>query len=136
MIGSCSRHKLLHVLEEKVGQQARQAEAHRRIKYAIENIDRKFKMIDKERATMNEKRPSVINNEVLDMIHATELSDTSSTVPAIRYNNADAKKASKRIGSRQKPKILLNELSIEEGYDDTPPAKLSIQSENGRKTSR
>uniref|UniRef100_A0A914C2F8 Chloride channel protein n=1 Tax=Acrobeloides nanus TaxID=290746 RepID=A0A914C2F8_9BILA len=136
LIGSCSRHKLLRALETMVGQEARQAEAHRRIKQSIQGIDRRFKSIDKERANLNEKRPAIMRNEVMDVMNSTDLNDNSSTVPAIRYYGLDNKKSVDSTDQKPNPKILLNELSVDEHYEDSPPTKLSVQSENGRKESR
>ncbi|KAH7703700.1 Protein CLH-3 a, partial [Aphelenchoides avenae] len=52
LIGSCSRSKLLRSFEARVGQEARQVEANQRIKTAIEDADRRFKMVDKQRAEL------------------------------------------------------------------------------------
>ncbi|KAH7724780.1 Protein CLH-4 a [Aphelenchoides avenae] len=61
LIGSCSRSKLLRSLEARVGQEARQVEANQRIKTAIEDADRRFKMVDKQRADLrlDGRRPSI-----------------------------------------------------------------------------
>lgn len=45
LIGSVSRVKLLLLLNEKVGQDARQRETNNRIKLAIENIDKHFEIM-------------------------------------------------------------------------------------------
>jgi len=42
LIGSCSRHRLLRALETQIGTEARQREALKRVKSAIENVDRRF----------------------------------------------------------------------------------------------
>lgn len=42
LIGSCSRARLLRALETQIGTEARQREAIRRVKSAIESVDRRF----------------------------------------------------------------------------------------------
>ncbi|KAI1727826.1 voltage gated chloride channel domain-containing protein [Ditylenchus destructor] len=67
LIGSCSRSKLIRALDSKLGQQSRQAEANHRIKAAIENIDKRFQMVDQKRASIvAEKRPSILPNDSSD----------------------------------------------------------------------
>lgn len=85
---------------------------------------------------MKEKKTSVLRNEVIEMMGSNELNDNASTVPAIRYCGVE-KKVSEANDQIATPKILLNELSMDEYYENGPPAKLSVQSEgNGRKASR
>ena len=53
LIGSCSRSKLLNALNYQVGPEARQKEANRRIKKAIEETDRRFKTINGQGTNRN-----------------------------------------------------------------------------------
>lgn len=119
-----------------MGQETRQAEAHRRIKHAIANVDKRFKIMDSERAKMTTgKKTSALRNEVIEMMGSNELNDNSSTVPAIRCYGFDKKAPKEPTDQKTNPKILLNELSMEE--HEAPLPKLSTQSEgNSRKASR
>uniref|UniRef100_A0A914XRM6 CBS domain-containing protein n=1 Tax=Panagrolaimus superbus TaxID=310955 RepID=A0A914XRM6_9BILA len=53
LIGSCNRAKLLQALDKHVGHAARQSEANRRIKEAIADIDRRFKIVDRQRNSIS-----------------------------------------------------------------------------------
>lgn len=83
LIGSCSRAMLLQALDKHVGQAARQAEANRRIKEAIADIDRRFKIVDQQRNSVSEgletrtNRPSIFENFKIDEENNESSSSTS-----------------------------------------------------------
>ncbi|KAE9555447.1 hypothetical protein FO519_001384 [Halicephalobus sp. NKZ332] len=67
LIGSCSRSKLLNALDYQVGSEARQKEANRRIKKAIEETDRRFKMVNSQGLNGEEPIGDILDGPSVDV---------------------------------------------------------------------
>ena len=78
LIGSCSRAKLFTALNSQVGPEARQREANRRIRDAIADVDRRFKIADRQRSSFREKRPSIF-----DHLHNEDEKERRTSAPPI-----------------------------------------------------
>jgi len=82
LIGSCSRAKLFNALNSQVGPEARQREANRRIREAIADVDRKFKIVDRQRTSFREKRPSIF-----DHLHSENDKERRTNTPIVMIDN-------------------------------------------------
>uniref|UniRef100_A0A915DWI3 Chloride channel protein n=1 Tax=Ditylenchus dipsaci TaxID=166011 RepID=A0A915DWI3_9BILA len=102
LIGSCSRSKLIRSLERKVGQESRQSEANRRIKSAIENIDKRFQMVDQKRASIAaDKRPSLFEIHPTFAAPNQQATSEQNDVPAEPTRIKNEKENSKNGGRFQ-----------------------------------
>uniref|UniRef100_A0A914E018 CBS domain-containing protein n=1 Tax=Acrobeloides nanus TaxID=290746 RepID=A0A914E018_9BILA len=125
LIGSCSRHKFLHAIETKIGREARQTEANRRIKQAIENNDFEQKNFNNKRDTLTERRPSILSPGSTNMMGSSP------------NKGSDIRNVADEISSM--PTKRLNDLSMDESgsHEDRFPEYVNIISEgNSRQAIR